>query len=342
MGNEIEIDLNKYNCSCIQKEEEGCFLGFFNEMKATDAFNIMTTPGKYSKSELQENTPGGIYYPNDNMAKTTFKKIRNKNKKLKILDLFDSENDSSEINKNIKNNKNTINNKSNINSINNSILNEEDQKEKDIKEFDKKTNYYLLANQINNAINELKMNLYSNNEDKMTSSQTPNINMDIYNEYLDFEKAIKRAGKAADKIIFNNIVNILKKITDIHSEVILMQQKIYLGIANKFKKEKNDKFLINYEDEEKIVDLPNFEEIKEKNRLKLGDKYNNSKFKFNRFAIKGSFPNEILIWNLISQNTQKIADVLTENYYCCLVLLYYSKVEEENETIMYLINKPTN
>lgn len=256
--------------------------------------------------------------------------------------MFDSENDSSEINKNIKNNKNTINNKSNINSINNSILNEEDQKEKDIKEFDKKTNYYLLANQINNAINELKMNLYSNNEDIMTSSQTPNINMDIYNEYLDFEKAIKRAGKAADKIIFNNIVNILKKITDIHSEVILMQQKIYLGIANKFKKEKNDKFLINYEDEEKVVDLPNFEEIKEKNRLKLGDKYNNSKFKFNRFAIKGSFPNEILIWNLISQNTQKIADVLTENYYCCLVLLYYSKVEEENETIMYLINKPTN
>ena len=341
MGNEIEIDLNKYNCSCIQKEE-GCFLDFFNEMKTTDPFNIMTTPGKYSKSELQENTPGGIHYPNDNMAKTTIKKLPNKNKKLKTFDLFESENDSSEINTNIKNNKNTINNKSNINSINNSILNEEDQKEKDINEFDKKTNYYLLANQINNAINELKMNLYSNNEDIVTSSQTPNINMDINSEYLDFEKAIKRAGKTADKIIFNNIVNILKKITDIHSEVILMQQKIYLGIANKFKKEKNDKFLINYEDEEKIVDLPNFGDIKEKNRLKLGYKYNNSKFKFNKFAIKGSFPNEILIWNLISKNTQKIVDVLTENYYCCLVLLYHSKVEEENETIMYLINKPTN
>ena len=235
MGNKIEIDLNKYNCSSIQKEEEGCFLGFFNEMKATDPFNIMTTPGKYSKSELQENTPGGIHYPNDNMVKTTIKKIPNKNKKLKILDLFDSEKDSSKINKNIKNNKNTINNKSNIN---NSILNEEDQKEKDIKEFDKKTNYYLLANQINNAINELKMNLYSNNGDIMTSSQTPNINMDIYNEYLDFEKAIKRAGKAADKIIFNNIVNILKKITDIHSEVILMHIQILL-INSKKKKMMN-------------------------------------------------------------------------------------------------------
>ena len=43
-----------------------------------------------------------------------------------------------------------------------------------------------------------------------------------------------------------------------------MLQKIYLGKANKFKKEKNDKFLINYEDEEKVVDLPNFEEIKKK------------------------------------------------------------------------------
>ena len=98
MGNEIEIDLNKYNCSCIQKEEEGCFLDFFNEMKATDPFNIMITPGKYSKSELQENTSDGIHYPNDNMAKTTIKKIPNKNKKLKLLDLFESENDSSEIN----------------------------------------------------------------------------------------------------------------------------------------------------------------------------------------------------------------------------------------------------
>ena len=198
----------------------------------------------------------------------------------------------------------------------------------------------MLANQINNAINELQLNLNNNNNnDKKSSNNMSDINTD---KSVNFQKAMKKAGKAADKIIFNNIINVIKKISDINSEVVLMKEKIYLGIVNKFKKEKNEKYLINYEDVEKIIDLPNFEDIKEKNRLKLGDKFNNSKFKFNKFVIKGSFPNEILIWNLISQNTQKITKILADNYYCCLILLYYSKVEEGNETIMYLINKPTN
>lgn len=152
---------------------------------------------------------------------------------------------------------------------------------------------------------------------------------------------MRKAGKTADKICFSDIIGCVKKISVINSEVTLNKEKIYIGIVNKFKKEKSDKNLINYEDQEKIVELPNFNNIKEKIRDKLGDKFNNAKFKFNKFCLKGSFPNEILIWNLISQNTQEIADVLRENYYCCLVLLYYSKVEEENETIMYLINKPT-
>ena len=319
MGNEIDIDLNKYNCTCIQKEEEGCFLDFFNEVKTSDPFNIMTTSGKYSKTELQENIPGGMNYPNDNMVKTNIKKDNNKYK----IDLFESED-----NDKTKNN-NTIN-------ISNSIINDENEKEKDIKEFDKKTDYYLLANQINNAINELKMNLNNNNNDRNKS----NTNMD--NKIITFQKAIKKAGKGADKIIFNNIIGIIKKISDTNSEVILIKEKIYLGIVNTFKKEKNEKYLINYADEEKIIDLPNFGDVKETNRLKLGDKFNNSKFKFNKFKIKGSFPNEILIWNLISQNTKQITNILTDNYYCCLILLCYSKVEEENETLMYLINKPTN
>lgn len=321
MGNEIDVDLNRYNCTCIQGEEEGCFMDFFKEMKNSDPFNLMTSEGKSSKIELQENTPGGIHYPNDNMSKKNLKKDINKYK----INLFEPEN-------NIYND--------NTNSFNNSIINDENEKEKDIKEFDKKTDYFLLANQINNAINELQMNLHNNNKnDKKSSNNMSDINTD---KSINFQKAMKKAGKAADKIIFNNIINIIKKISDINSEVVLMKEKVYLGILNKFKKDKNEKYLINYEDVEKIIDLPNFEDIKEKNRLSLGDKFNNSKFKFNKFVIKGSFPNEILIWNLISQNTQKITKILADNYYCCLILLYYSKVEEGNETIMYLINKPTN
>ena len=325
MGNNFKIDLNKYSCaSCIQNED-GCFIDFLKDVKSRDPFNFITTPQKLSASELQENTPGGLRYPNDNMVKSTLKKYEN-NKKQKLKSLTESENENSETNTN----QNRINE-----------FNDEDQKEEDIKDFDKKTNYFLLANQIYNAINELKMNLYSNNDNSTINKSTPTPHQDYMNDEINnsFEKAIKKAGKVADKIIFNNIIYCIKKISEIHSEVILMKEKIYLGIVNRFKKQKNDKYLINYIDEEKIIDLPNFEDIKEKSRLKLGDKFNNPKFKFNKFSIKGLFPNEILIWNLISQNTQKFAEILTENYYCCLVLLSYSKVEEENETVIYLINK---
>ena len=287
-----------------------------------------------SQSELQENIPGGIRYPNDNMVKSTLKKYEKKKiQKNKLINYIDQE-ESSETNVNGKNSTN------NLNIIN--ARDEDEERVKDIQDLDKKTNYFLLANKINEAIHELKVNLFINDESMIVNSKTPEYDNSYIsnNENLNFEKAIKKAGKKTNKIIFTNIINCIKKICDIHSEVNLINERVYLGIVNKFRKEKSDKYLINFNDEEKIIDLPNFEDIQEKNRLKLGEKFNNPKFKFNKFTIKGSFPNEILIWNLISQNTQKISNVLTENYYCCIVLLYHSKVEEENETIMYLINKP--
>lgn len=324
MGTEFEIDLNKYDCSCF-KGEDGFFLDFANEMKNNDPFSLFGTSGKTSTaSELQENTPGGIHYPNDNMVKSKKKKKIYENN----INSFICSESESEINNNINK------------------LNEQDQKENDIKEFDKNTDYFQLASQINNAIIELKMNLYTSEDEIIKSRFTPTptptpMERKSINGFFNFQNIIKKAGKSADKICFNDIIWCIKKISDINSQIILNEEKIYLGIVNKFKKEKNDKHLINYEDKEKIVDLPNFSDIKKSIRSKLGDKFNNPKFKFNKFSIKGSFPNEILIWNLISQNTQKIADILTDNYYCCLVLLYYSKVEEENESIMYLVNKPT-
>ena len=334
--NGFEIDLNKYKCSCFQCEDN-CFINFVNG-NSQDPFNFITSPDKLSASELQENTPGGLRYPNDNMVKSSLKKKETMNKR-KNINLFNDNELEKETNDDNINGKKTFNN---TNKINIDDEYDEEQKEKDIKDFDKKTNYFILAKQVNNAINELKLNLYSNNKNIIINATTPISENDsiIENDSFNFEKIIKKVGKKADKIIFNDIIKCIKKISDIHSEVILIKEKIYLGIVNKFKKEKNDKNLINYNDEEKIIDLPNYEDIEEKYRLKLGEKYNNPKFKFNKFTIKGSFPNEILIWNLISQNTQKIADILTENYYCCLILLFYSKVEEENETIMYLVNKP--
>ena len=295
MGNDTDIDLSKYSCSCIQKEE-GCFMDFISGITPKDEFNFITNSKKMSPSELQETTPGGIHYPNDNIVKSSLKKNLEK-----------------DLNQ-IKNNKSI---KSNIS--NNTFDKNFNEKENDIKEFDKRTDYFQLVNQINNTIKELKGKIY------------------LDKTQFNF----KVMGNKANKLLFKDIISCIKKFSDIKSEVVLLKERIYLGIVNKFKKEKKDKYSINYEDNEKIVSLPNYNDINDKYKLKLGEN-NNNKFKFYKFSIKGSFPNEILIWNLITQNTQKIADIITENYFCCIVLLYYSKVEEENESILYLINKPKN
>jgi hypothetical protein len=321
MGNEFELNLSKYNCSCFQNED-GCLLDFVNEIsKKSNSFKLFKRKEiSPNISEIQENIPGGINYPNDTMIKISKKKFKNSREKLNSFQYLEYiDNDTTDNNK----------------------INNEEQKEKDIKEFDQKTDYFQLAIQINEAINELKINLLSNEGGRnLKTPLTPTPTPEDTDSDFDFQKFMRKVGKTADKICFNDIIGCVKKISVINSEVTLNKEKIYIGIVNKFKKEKNDKNLINYEDQEKIVELPNFNNIKEKMRNKLGDRFNNAKFKFNKFCLKGSFPNEILIWNLISQNTQEIADVLRENYYCCLVLLYYSKVEEENETIMYLVNKP--
>ena len=300
MGNDSYFDLGKYSCSCIQKEE-GCFMDFFTDIRDRDPFNFVTETHKnLTPSELQQNIPGGIHYPNDNMVKSSLKKKFNTK---------DNSNETSDVLDN-----------TNINNISN-----------DIKEFDKKTDYYQLVNQINNTIKELKSKIYFGESYDSKFSKNKNLECDL-----------RKLGKKGNKMIFSDILTCIKKISDIDSEVILQKDKVYLGIVNKFQKEKKEKNLLNYDDKEKIVSLPNYDDIEDKFKIKLGNKYNNNKFKFNKFDIKGSFPSEILIWNLITQNTQKIADILSKNYFCCVVLLYYSKSEEENETILYLINKPAD
>ena len=303
MGNDTDFDLGKYSCSCIQKEE-GCFMDFFTDISDKDPFNFVTNSSqKLTPSELQQNIPGGIHYPNDNMVKSSLMKKNN-----------------------IKNNNNETSDALDNTNIN---INE---KENDIKEFDKKTDYFQLVNQINNTIKELKSKIYLGDaDDSKSSTNTKNTGCDF-----------RKLGKKANKILFSDVISCVKKISDINSEVILLKDKIYLGIVNKFEKHKINTNIINYEDKEKIVALPNYDDLEDKIKMKLGNKYNNNKFKFNKFDIKGSFPSEILIWNLITQNTHKIADILSENYFCCVVLLYYSKADEENETILYLINKPSN
>jgi hypothetical protein len=302
MGNVQDSDLGRLSCSCIQKEE-GCFMDFFTDLTIKDPFNFETkSTNNFTSSELQQNIPGGIHYPNDSIVKSSLKKKNN-----------------------IKNNNNET-----PDALNNSNRNI-NEKENDLKEFDKKTDYFQLVNQINNTIKELKSKIFLDDMDESKMSSVT--------KYGDFD--FKKLGKKANKILFNDIILCIKKIYEIHSEVILLKEKIFLGIVSNFQKEKKKINLINYEDTEKIVSLPNYEDIEDKIKLKLGEN-NNNKFKFSKFNIKGSFPCEILIWNLISQNTQKIADILSENYFCCIVLLYYSKAEEENETILYLINKPNN
>ena len=70
----IEQENVKEEFPFIQKEE-GCFIDFFTNITDKDPFNFVTeTPKNLTPSELQQNIPGGIHYPNDNMVKSSLKK----------------------------------------------------------------------------------------------------------------------------------------------------------------------------------------------------------------------------------------------------------------------------
>ena len=358
MGNVFEIDLGKYGCTCMDQEDGG-FLEFMNNTKKKQIpymnFKFGEKNRNLNKSNLSSYT-----------EKTYSQNSSNSNKKYESITILPKSNINSNLNidkfreesKRInEENENTLINCKNYlkefeyseteNSIsNNNTLNvkknrskqdedeNEEDEEEDIQNFNSNTDYFQLANQIADSINELKLNVFNKGERKVISNKE---NLNIEN----FENAIKKAGKVADTICFNDVIGCIKKISDINSEVILLNEKIYLGIVNKFKKKYSITHFINFSDEEKIVEIPHFDGIKYDIKKKLG-KFNNPKFKFNKFILQGSFPNEILIWKLISQNMEKIRNILKNNYYCCVVLLHKEKGEEENEIIIYLINKIGN
>ena len=355
MGN-FEIDLSKYGCSCIDQVDGG-FLDFKTNNKNRTTPYINTMLGEKGRnlsksnistySEQTHSTKGKN--PNKRYQSITLIPKKNIiiNNNLNINELLEEKkgiNDDYDIT--LFNDKNylkqfeyseteinTSNNGNTLNSKKDKSNTEEEEREvdEDIKNFNLNTDYYQLANQIAESIKELKNNVL-NRYNKNDKSQKTDYNED------NFENAIKKAGKIADTICFNDVIGCIKKITDINSEVTLTKEKIYLGIVNKFKKKYSITHFINFSDNEKIVEIPNFDGIKYETKKKLG-KFNNPKFKYNKFTLQGSFPNEILIWKLISQNMEKISQIIKDNYYCCAVLLHKEKKVEDNETIIYLINK---
>ena len=323
MGNSVEIDFSKYDCSCIEKEE-GCFLDFITDMKnkarpilneiidISESKNITVNKKSTSTNEKNYVYEKITIYPKDDI-----------NNNLNINEI-EKENEKSNNTEDLNENNGFYLREfeysdSEFSDININTNNEESNSSiEDINNFNSNTDYFQLANQIAKAIKEL-------------NKETPNSE--------NFLEAIKRAGKTADKICFNDVIGCIKKISEVSSDVSLINEKIYLGIVNKFKTKYNEKYFINFDDEEKIVKIPNFIRIKPIVRIKLGKKYNNSKFKFNKFVIKGSFPYEILIWKLIGENVEKMTEIKNDNFYCCITLLHQIHIEKENEIIMYLINK---
>ena len=129
--------------------------------------------------------------------------------------------------------------------INESKTKTKNEEDEDIDEFNSNTDYYQLAHQIAESIKELKNNF--------------NIS-DMKN---NFETVLKNIGKTADIICFNDVIGCIKKISDINSEINLIDEKIFLGLVNKFNKKNNSTHFINFSDEEKIVEIPNFNGISE-------------------------------------------------------------------------------
>ena len=309
MGNLLEIDLSKYGCTCFNQEDKN-FLDFFEDIKEKSNPSLNTIISQENKTKNETTT---LATTNKKYEKITYVP---KNKENSVLNNknYLKEFDFSYTEMNVTNN--NFNEK--INESKTKTKNEEDE---DIDEFNSNTDYYQLAHQIAESIKELKNNF--------------NIS-DMKN---NFETVLKNIGKTADIICFNDVIGCIKKISDINSEINLIDEKIFLGLVNKFNKKNNSTHFINFSDEEKIVEIPNFNGISDDIKKKFG-KYNNPKFKFTKFNLKGSFPNEILIWKVISKNIDKIKNIINDNYYCCAVLLYQGKSNtDNNETIIYFINK---
>ena len=357
MGNYIEVDLSKYGCTCFNQQDGG-FLDFTDEIfsKATPYITNFLNEKEKDKNKSKSNIstfPTQRMIPNQIKANKKYESFtlmpqdlnnnlnidnfKEENKKYNEESLFDDkkylkEFEYSETEINQSNNENSINSKKGM--IKNDDIDNEDEEEEeneDINNFNSKTDYFQLATQISESIKELRNNIF-NRSGSTPTPESKNLNGN------DFENALYRAGKTVDNIFFNDVIGCIKKISDINSEVSLTNEKIYLALVNKFKKTYSLTHYINFSDEKKIVSIPNFHRIKPEANAKLGI-FNNPKFQFNKFTLKGSFPNEILIWKLISQNMKKINDIMKDNYYCCAVLLHKGKNEDENETIIYFINK---
>ena len=310
MGNLLEIDLSKYGCTCFNQEDKN-FLDFFEDIKEKTNPSINTMLSEENKNKNETTT---LPTTNKKYEKITYIP---KNKENLVINNknYLKEFDFSYTEMNITNNNFTEKmNESKTKSKNEDI-------DEDIDEFNSNTDYYQLAHQIAESIKELKNNF------------------NIPDKKNNFETVLKNIGKTADIICFNDVIGCIKKISDINSEINLIEEKIFLGLVNKFNKKNNATHFINFIDEEKIVEIPNFNGISNDIKKKFG-KYNNPKFKFSKFNLKGSFPNEILIWKVISKNIDKIKKIINDNYYCCAVLLYQGKSNtDNNETIIYFINK---
>ena len=294
MGNLLEIDLSKYGCTCFNQEDKN-FLDFFEDIKEKSNPSLNTIISQENKTKNETTT---LATTNKKYEKITYVP---KNKENSVLNNknYLKEFDFSYTEMNVTNN--NFNEK--INESKTKTKNEEDE---DIDEFNSNTDYYQLAHQIAESIKELKNNF------------------NISDKKNNFETVLKNIGKTADIICFNDVIGCIKKISDINSEINLIDEKIFLGLVNKFNKKNNSTHFINFSDEEKIVEIPNFNGISDDIKKKFG-KYNNPKFKFSKFNLKGSFPNEILIWKVISKNIDKIKNIINDNYYCCAVLLYQGK-----------------
>ncbi len=318
MGNIFEIDLSKYGCTCLN-QEDGAFLDFFEDIKSKNNPSVNSLFSTENKNKTNESSTlhtttnkkykyETIYIPNSNLEKEN-SLINNKNY-LKEFDFSYTE-------------MNLTNMTNMTNKINESKTKTKNEEDEDIDNFNSNTDYYQLAHQISESIAQLKNNLKKEKNKEIT----------------DFNTVLSKVGKTADIICFNDVIGCIKKISDINSEINLIEEKIFLGLVNKFNKKNNATHFINFIDEEKIVEIPNFNGISDDIKKKFG-KYNNPKFKFTKFNLKGSFPNEILIWKVISKNIDKIKKIINDNYYCCAVLLYQGKNNtDNNETIIYFINK---
>lgn len=180
--------------------------------------------------------------------------------------------------------------------------------------------YYQEAKKIFNLINKIRLDPKYYYD--IISNFSQNLGVDETNNYDKF-KELRQVIRSYPKNKIDQLLDVLNnKMIDNKSDLLMWSEKIYLAISN---------YLIDVE--EKCI-IENNKTANERISERLKGNYICTEFNLN-----GLYYGEILAWNLLMENIDRLSLVLNEKYLYAAICCFPTKNQYKLRTLMYLINK---